>query len=113
MRFFPAYSIIPLNAAHLPLKRVRTHRKSPAYRLSRTHVLKFDTQLHAGCPTYRSSFFLMQVGGMTCSSCTLAVEDLLLGQPGVITVAVSLLQAEAKVHYDPNEITEVSLLTAT
>lgn len=54
-------------------------------------------------------FTHMQIGGMTCSSCTLGVEHSLLGHPGVIAVSVSLLQAEAKVEYYSNETSEVSL----
>ena len=46
---------------------------------------------------------------MTCSSCTLAVEQSLLGRLGVVNVVVSLLQAEAKVEYHPDDISEVWL----
>jgi len=55
---------------------------------------------------------LLQIGGMTCSSCTLGVEHSLLGHPGVIAVSVSLLQAEAKVEYYSNETSEEELVAA-
>ena len=48
-----------------------------------------------------------QVGGMTCSSCTLAVEQA-LSIPGVLSVTVSLMQAEAKVEYDAGLVTQAS-----
>jgi hypothetical protein len=45
MRKGPAYRIIPLNLHILPVKRVRTHRKPPAYKFSPAK----------GCPAYQNS----------------------------------------------------------
>ena len=44
---------------------------------------------------------------MTCSSCTLAVEQA-LSIPGVLSVTVSLMQAEAKVEYGAGTVTQAS-----
>ncbi len=69
-----------------------------------------DCEQYAKQPILAFNCFThMQIGGMTCSSCTLGVEHSLLGHPGVIAVSVSLLQAEAKVEYYSNETSEVSL----
>ena len=44
----------------------------------------------------------LKVGGMTCGSCTSAVESGLRGQPGVSDVSVSLMTERAVVRHDPN-----------
>ena len=41
----------------------------------------------------------LQVGGMTCSSCSGAVEDALGSCAGVSKAVVSLIQQEARVEY--------------
>lgn len=48
-----------------------------------------------------------RVEGMTCSSCSAAVESAVAGLPGVRHAAVSLLQAEARVEYDEGVTDEV------
>ncbi|KAL4446311.1 hypothetical protein ABPG77_003118 [Micractinium sp. CCAP 211/92] len=44
---------------------------------------------------------LLRVGGMTCSSCSSAVETALRGVPGVQEASVNLLAGTAEVQYDP------------
>ena len=46
----------------------------------------------------------LTVGGMTCGSCTSAVESGLRGQPGVGDVSVSLMTERAVVQHDPDRI---------
>ncbi len=48
-----------------------------------------------------------RVEGMTCSSCSAAVESALAALPGVRHAAVSLTLQEAKVEYDGGETDEV------
>lgn len=45
--------------------------------------------------------------GMTCSSCSAAVESAVAGLPGVRHAAVSLLQGEARVEYEEGTTDEV------
>ena len=44
---------------------------------------------------------LLRVGGMTCGSCSAAVEAALRAVPGVQAAAVNLLSGVAEVDYDP------------
>ena len=44
---------------------------------------------------------LLQVGGMTCGSCSSAVESALRAVPGVQAAAVNLLSGVAEVEFDP------------
>ncbi|KAL4449504.1 hypothetical protein ABPG77_007148 [Micractinium sp. CCAP 211/92] len=53
-----------------------------------------------------------RVEGMTCSSCSAAVESAVAGLQGVRHAAVSLLQAEARVEYDDGVTDEVQLQQA-
>lgn len=50
----------------------------------------------------------LRVAGMTCGSCSGAVESALAVLPGVQHAAVSLTLQEAKVEYDPALLDEVS-----
>jgi copper ion binding protein len=50
----------------------------------------------------------LRVGGMTCSSCSSAVESALAATPGVRHAVVSLTLQEAKVEFDPEVTNEVS-----
>jgi copper ion binding protein len=43
----------------------------------------------------------LRVGGMTCSSCSRAVEEALRARPGVLHAAVNLLGGTAEVRYNP------------
>ena len=51
-----------------------------------------------------------QVGGMTCSSCSSAVETALRRAPGVRRAHVALTTQEARVEYEPLLVREVSVL---
>ncbi len=48
-----------------------------------------------------------QVSGMTCSSCSSAVESALDAVPGVGNAVVSLVQQQARVEYDTTAVTPV------
>ena len=48
-----------------------------------------------------------QVSGMTCSSCSSAVESALDAVPGVGNAVVSLIQQQARVEYDTTAVTPV------
>lgn len=50
------------------------------------------------------------VGGMTCSSCSSAVETALATHPGVLHVAVSLALQEARIEFDSSQTDEPALL---
>jgi len=75
----------------------------------------------AGFPSQVNSETLLQpdtetvrfrISGMTCSSCSGAVESALAATPGVLHASVSLTLQESKVEYDPELATEVELLQA-
>lgn len=53
-----------------------------------------------------------RVEGMTCSSCSAAVESCLAALPGVRHAAVSLTLQEAKVEYEAREVDEVRAVGA-
>lgn len=52
-------------------------------------------------PMARSDMITLRVYGMTCGSCTSAVEIGLRGMPGVTSVAVSLTTETAKIEFEP------------
>ena len=54
----------------------------------------------------------VKVGGMTCGSCTSAVESGLNGQPGVGSVAISLITERAVVQHDPAIISAEDVASA-
>ena len=47
---------------------------------------------------------LVQIDGMTCSSCVNGIEKQLLSKPGVQSANVSLVTSKAKIVFDPAEI---------
>lgn len=49
----------------------------------------------------------LQVFGMTCASCSSAVEGVLLEQKGVKRAGVNLTQGEAEVEFDPGRVSVV------
>lgn len=51
----------------------------------------------------------LAISGMTCASCTGAVERCLRAQPGVVDVTVVLLQERATVYFDPSQVTASQL----
>lgn len=51
----------------------------------------------------------MQVGGMTCSACSAAVEAALRRRAGVARAHVALTTQEARVEYEPLLVKEVGL----
>ncbi|KAK9806592.1 hypothetical protein WJX73_005689 [Symbiochloris irregularis] len=53
-----------------------------------------------------------QVSGMTCSSCTHAVEEALQELPGVTSAVVSLVQQEARVEYVRHLVTQEAMVEA-
>lgn len=54
-----------------------------------------------------------QIGGMTCSSCSNAVETALKRVPGVRHAHVALVTQEARVEYDPSLVQEVLCASLT
>ncbi|PKA62088.1 Copper-transporting ATPase RAN1 [Apostasia shenzhenica] len=54
----------------------------------------------------------VRVTGMTCSACTSAVEAAVGGVPGVVDVAVSLLQSKAYVVFDPDSVKDEDIKNA-
>ena len=60
----------------------------------------------------RSTYLMtFQVGGMTCTSCSSAIEQRLKELPGVVQASVSLLSNRAEVrHLHPRSSTEMTLL---
>lgn len=55
-------------------------------------------------PIARSDMITLRIYGMTCGSCTSAVESGLHGMPGVTSVAVSLTTETAKIEFEPSLI---------
>ena len=55
---------------------------------------------------------LLRVNGMSCSSCSSAVEAALLATPGVQSASVNLLSCMAEVQYDPEATGPRHLLAA-
>lgn len=47
---------------------------------------------------------LIKVGGMSCQGCVKNITGVLQAAPGVSAVAVSLEAGEAKVDYDPAQV---------
>ena len=54
----------------------------------------------------------VRVGGMTCGACTSAVEGGLNGQPGIGSVAVSLITERAVIQHDPSTISAEAVAEA-
>ena len=54
----------------------------------------------------------IQIKGMTCTSCSTAVESALKALSGVVGAQVALATEEAQVHYNPNIITHSQILEA-
>lgn len=52
----------------------------------------------------------IQIKGMTCTSCSTAVESALKAIPGVQKAHVALATEEAQVHYNPNIVTHIHIL---
>lgn len=55
---------------------------------------------------------LLQVGGMTCGGCARSVMRVLQGMRGVASADVSFDKGEAKVTFDPSQISIAQLKTA-
>lgn len=54
----------------------------------------------------------IQIKGMTCTSCSTAVESALIALAGVVEARVALATEEANVHYNPNIIIHSQILEA-
>lgn len=54
---------------------------------------------------------VIKVGGMSCQGCVKNVTGALSATPGVASVAVSLEQGEARVGYDPAQVSANALRT--
>lgn len=63
-------------------------------------------------PPDRRAAPCLQVSGMTCASCSSAVERCLLRVPGVVSAAVALTAAEAQAVHAPNPATPAALAAA-
>jgi copper chaperone CopZ len=55
---------------------------------------------------------VIEVNGMTCNSCKIAVETAASKVSGVTWVAVNVAQGHALVHYDPDVTPTESVLKA-
>ncbi|KAK9809274.1 hypothetical protein WJX73_000048 [Symbiochloris irregularis] len=55
---------------------------------------------------------VLQITGMTCGSCSAAVENALRAEPGVTTCSVNLLANKAEVRFDPDQTGPRHLLRA-
>ncbi|KAG1808708.1 E1-E2 ATPase-domain-containing protein [Suillus subaureus] len=53
-------------------------------------------------PIARCDMITLRIFGMTCGSCTSAIETGLRGMPGVTSVAVSLATETAKIEFEPS-----------
>ncbi|KAG1860723.1 E1-E2 ATPase-domain-containing protein [Suillus subalutaceus] len=53
-------------------------------------------------PIARCDMITLRIYGMTCGSCTSAIETGLRGMPGVTSVAVSLTTETAKIEFEPS-----------
>ncbi|KAL4856926.1 putative copper-transporting ATPase 5 [Chlorella vulgaris] len=60
--------------------------------------------------TGESTSLHLAVGGMSCSSCSTAIEAALRGADGVLDASVNLLTNQAKVRYDPDVVGPRQLL---
>ncbi|MFM2054846.1 MAG: hypothetical protein RL456_2883 [Pseudomonadota bacterium] len=54
----------------------------------------------------------LSITGMTCGGCARSVTGVLKALPGVAAVEVSLEQGEARVSYDPAQVTPAQLSAA-
>ncbi|KAL4324516.1 hypothetical protein GQ457_11G023700 [Hibiscus cannabinus] len=54
----------------------------------------------------------IRINGMTCTSCSSTVENVLQAIPGVQKVQVAFATEEAEVHYDPKSVTYNQLMEA-
>ncbi|KAL4325696.1 hypothetical protein GQ457_11G023730 [Hibiscus cannabinus] len=54
----------------------------------------------------------IRINGMTCTSCSSTVENVLQAIPGVQKAQVALATEEAEVHYDPKSVTYNQLMEA-
>ena len=55
---------------------------------------------------------VIKVGGMSCQGCVKGVSGALQGLPGVAAVAVSLEAGEARVEFDPAQVSPTALRAA-
>lgn len=55
---------------------------------------------------------LLNVTGMSCGGCVASVQNLLSALPGVERVEVSLAPGQARIQYDPAQITPDALTQA-
>ena len=55
---------------------------------------------------------VIKVGGMSCQGCVKNITDVLRGTAGVVSAEVSLEAAEARVAFDPQNVTRAALLAA-
>ncbi len=55
---------------------------------------------------------MVKVGGMSCQGCVKSVTNILLALPGVKAAEVSLEAAEARVEFDPAQVTREALRLA-
>jgi len=55
---------------------------------------------------------IIKVGGMSCQGCVKNISDVLADTPGVIAAEVSLEAGEARVSFDPQQVTRAALVAA-
>lgn len=64
-------------------------------------LIRSPPHIHCKSPKETYEAMCTQIGGMTCSACSSAVEQALLGLQGVSKVSVSLLTGKAEVRQTP------------
>ncbi len=55
---------------------------------------------------------IIKVGGMSCQGCVKNIGGVLSAMPGVASADVSLEAAEARVSFDPQQVTRSALVAA-
>jgi copper chaperone len=55
---------------------------------------------------------IIKVGGMSCQGCVKNIAGVLAATPGVAAAEVSLEAGEARVSFDPQQVTRAALVAA-
>jgi P-type Cu+ transporter len=85
---------------------------SPDTLLHRLHDLGFEATVRSLTKLDPPKRLRVAIGGMTCSSCSGAVESALAALPGVHHAVVSLTLQEAKIEYDGDVVDAPAILAA-
>ena len=55
---------------------------------------------------------ILKVGGMSCGGCVKSVTNVLTALPGVAKAEVTLQPGEAKVEFDPAQVSRTTMMQA-